>query len=64
MKPAAGAQHESQALADGGHHRRRGTCLVLGYGARLAMTGRISPGVLIVFLMHWQDRKPMRDSPR
>ncbi len=28
-----------------------GTCLVLGYGARLALAGQISAGVLIVFLV-------------
>ena len=39
-----------------------GTCLVLGYGARLAMAGRLSPGVLIVFLLYLGKMyKPMRD---
>jgi subfamily B ATP-binding cassette protein MsbA len=39
-----------------------GTCLVLGYGARLAMAGEISPGVLIVFLLYLgKTYKPMRD---
>ena len=30
-----------------------GTCLVLGYGARLALAGQLSAGVLIVFLCIW-----------
>jgi ATP-binding cassette, subfamily B, bacterial len=39
-----------------------GTCLVLGYGARLALTGRLSAGVLIVFLLYLGKMyKPMRD---
>ena len=39
-----------------------GTCLVLGYGARLALTGQISAGVLIVFLLYLDKMyKPMRD---
>jgi subfamily B ATP-binding cassette protein MsbA len=39
-----------------------GTCLVLGYGARLALAGRLSPGVLIVFLLYLGKMyKPMRD---
>ncbi len=39
-----------------------GTCLVLGYGARLALDGRISAGVLIVFLLYLSKMyKPMRD---
>jgi subfamily B ATP-binding cassette protein MsbA len=39
-----------------------GTCLVLWYGARLAMTGSLSAGVLIVFLMYLGNMyKPMRD---
>src|SRR5580765_2226765 len=29
-----------------------GTCLVLGYGARLVLTGQISAGVLIVFVLY------------
>jgi ATP-binding cassette, subfamily B, bacterial len=39
-----------------------GTCLVLGYGARLALGGELSAGVLIVFLMYLGKMyKPMRD---
>ena len=39
-----------------------GTCLVLGYGARLALTGRISAGVLVVFVLYLGKMyKPMRD---
>ena len=39
-----------------------GTCLVLWYGARLAMTGQLSAGVLIVFLLYLGKMyKPMRD---
>jgi ATP-binding cassette subfamily B protein len=39
-----------------------GTCLVLGYGARLVIAGRISTGVLIVFLLYLgKTYKPMRE---
>lgn len=39
-----------------------GTCLVLGYGARLALSGTLSAGVLIVFLLYLGKMyKPMRD---
>jgi subfamily B ATP-binding cassette protein MsbA len=39
-----------------------GTCLVLGYGARRALAGDLSPGVLIVFLIYLGKMyKPMRD---
>jgi subfamily B ATP-binding cassette protein MsbA len=39
-----------------------GTCLVIGYGARLALNGQISAGVLIVFLLYLGKMyKPMRD---
>jgi ATP-binding cassette, subfamily B, bacterial len=39
-----------------------GTCLVLGYGARLALGGELSAGVLVVFLMYLGKMyKPMRD---
>jgi subfamily B ATP-binding cassette protein MsbA len=39
-----------------------GTCLVLGYGGRLALQGSMSPGVLIVFLLYLGKMyKPMRD---
>ena len=39
-----------------------GTCVVLGYGARLALTGQISAGVLIVFLLYLGKMyKPMRE---
>jgi subfamily B ATP-binding cassette protein MsbA len=39
-----------------------GTCLVLWYGARLAMAGQLTAGVLIVFLMYLGNMyKPMRD---
>lgn len=39
-----------------------GTCLVLGYGARLALAGEMSAGVLIVFLLYLGKMyKPMRE---
>ncbi len=39
-----------------------GTCLVLGYGARLALAGQLSAGVLIIFLLYLGKMyKPMRD---
>jgi ATP-binding cassette, subfamily B, bacterial len=39
-----------------------GTCLVLGYGARRALAGELSAGVLIVFLLYLGKMyKPMRD---
>jgi len=39
-----------------------GTCLVLGYGARLALAGELSAGVLLVFLLYLgKTYKPMRD---
>ncbi len=39
-----------------------GTCLVLGYGARLALAGQLSAGVLIIFLLYLGNMyKPMRD---
>lgn len=39
-----------------------GTCLVLGYGARLALRGDLSAGVLIVFLLYLGKMyKPMRE---
>jgi ATP-binding cassette subfamily B protein len=39
-----------------------GTCLVLGYGARLVMNGAITAGVLVVFLLYLGKMyKPMRD---
>ena len=39
-----------------------GTCLVLGYGARLVLHGGLSAGVLIVFLLYLGKMyKPMRD---
>jgi subfamily B ATP-binding cassette protein MsbA len=39
-----------------------GTCLVLGYGARLALGGYISAGVLVVFVLYLGKMyKPMRD---
>jgi ATP-binding cassette, subfamily B, bacterial len=39
-----------------------GTCLVLAYGARLALNGQISAGVLIVFLLYLGKMyKPMRE---
>jgi subfamily B ATP-binding cassette protein MsbA len=39
-----------------------GTCLVLGYGARLALRGQLSAGVLIVFLLYLGKMyKPMRE---
>src|SRR5712691_2666249 len=39
-----------------------GTCLVLGYGARLVIAGRLETGTLIVFLLYLgKTYKPMRD---
>jgi ATP-binding cassette, subfamily B, bacterial len=39
-----------------------GTCLVLGYGARLVLAGQLSAGVLIVFLLYLGKMyKPMRE---
>jgi subfamily B ATP-binding cassette protein MsbA len=39
-----------------------GTCLVLGYGARLALASQLSAGVLIIFLLYLGKMyKPMRD---
>jgi len=39
-----------------------GTCLVLGYGARLALAGQLSAGVLLVFLLYLgRMYKPMRE---
>jgi subfamily B ATP-binding cassette protein MsbA len=39
-----------------------GTCLVLWYGARLALTGQLTTGTLIVFLLYLGKMyKPMRD---
>jgi ATP-binding cassette, subfamily B, bacterial len=39
-----------------------GTCLVLGYGARLALRGELSAGILIVFLLYLgRMYKPMRE---
>ncbi|HSA93725.1 MAG TPA: ABC transporter ATP-binding protein [Terriglobales bacterium] len=39
-----------------------GTCLVLGYGARLVLDGKLSAGVLIVFLLYLGKMyKPMRE---
>jgi subfamily B ATP-binding cassette protein MsbA len=39
-----------------------GTCFVLGYGAFLALSGQITAGVLILFLMYLGKMyKPMRD---
>jgi ATP-binding cassette subfamily B protein len=39
-----------------------GTCLVLWYGARLALAGQLTSGVLIVFLLYLGKMyKPMRD---
>jgi subfamily B ATP-binding cassette protein MsbA len=39
-----------------------GTCLVLGYGARLALAGQLSTGVLIVFLLYLAKLyKPLKE---
>jgi ATP-binding cassette, subfamily B, bacterial len=39
-----------------------GTCLVLGYGARLALRGELSAGILVVFLLYLSKMyKPMRE---
>ncbi|HWW77229.1 MAG TPA: ABC transporter ATP-binding protein [Pyrinomonadaceae bacterium] len=39
-----------------------GTCLVLWYGSRLVLSGQISPGALLVFILYLGKMyKPMRD---
>jgi subfamily B ATP-binding cassette protein MsbA len=39
-----------------------GTCLMLGYGARLVLAGRLTPGGLVLFLFYLgMMYKPMRD---
>ena len=39
-----------------------GTCLMLGYGARLVMAGQLTAGRLVVFLLYLGKMyKPMRD---
>jgi subfamily B ATP-binding cassette protein MsbA len=39
-----------------------GTCLVLGYGARLALAGEISPGILILFIFYLKQLyKPLKE---
>ena len=39
-----------------------GTCLMLGYGARLVLAGHLTPGDLVVFLLYLgMMYKPMRD---
>jgi subfamily B ATP-binding cassette protein MsbA len=39
-----------------------GTCLMLGYGARLAVAGQMSSGLLVLFLLYLGKMyKPMRD---
>ena len=39
-----------------------GTCLMLGYGARLVLAGQLSPGSLVVFLLYLGKMyKPMRE---
>jgi subfamily B ATP-binding cassette protein MsbA len=39
-----------------------GTCLVLGYGARVVLAGHLSAGTLVVFLLYLtQMYKPLRD---
>jgi ATP-binding cassette subfamily B protein len=39
-----------------------GTCAVLGFGARMALKGELSAGVLVVFLLYLSKMyKPMRD---
>jgi subfamily B ATP-binding cassette protein MsbA len=39
-----------------------GTCLMLGYGARLAVAGKMSSGMLVLFLLYLGKMyKPMRD---
>ncbi len=39
-----------------------GTCLVLGYGARIVLDGRMTAGSLVVFVMYLSNMyKPMRD---
>ena len=39
-----------------------GTCLVLAYGARLALAGQISAGILVVFIIYLGKMyKPMKD---
>jgi subfamily B ATP-binding cassette protein MsbA len=39
-----------------------GTCLMLGYGARLVLAGQLTPGALVVFLLYLGKMyKPMRE---
>jgi ATP-binding cassette subfamily B protein len=39
-----------------------GTCLMLGFGARLVMAGKLTPGELVIFLLYLGKMyKPMRD---
>ncbi len=39
-----------------------GTCLVLGYGARIVLSGRMTAGSLVVFVLYLSNMyKPMRD---
>ena len=39
-----------------------GTCLMLGYGARLVLAGQLTAGALVVFLLYLGKMyKPMRD---
>jgi len=39
-----------------------GTCLMLGFGARLVMAGKLTPGELVLFLLYLGKMyKPMRD---
>ena len=39
-----------------------GTCLMLGYGARLVLAGELTPGALVVFLLYLGKMyKPMRE---
>jgi ABC-type multidrug transport system fused ATPase/permease subunit len=44
------------------HRRGDGTCLMLGYGARMVMANELTAGVLVVFLAYLRMMyKPMRD---
>jgi len=39
-----------------------GTCLMLGYGARLVLAGQLTPGALVLFLFYLGKMyKPMRE---
>ena len=62
VETALRAQSQSKLSPTVGLITAVGTCLVLGYGARIALAGQISAGVLIVFLLYLGKMyKPIRD---